>query len=55
MGNKMRKKQFDYLEIKRMDERFTSKMAMQTMIDGGLKKKARQNARMPRIDNIRKL
>ena len=30
------------LVIKRYDERFTSKMAFQTMIDGGLKKKARQ-------------
>jgi putative Holliday junction resolvase len=43
-------KQFDYLEIKRMDERFTSKMAMQAMIDGGLKKKARQNKEL--VDTI---
>ena len=32
------------------DERFTSKMAFQTMIDGGLKKKARQDKAM--IDKV---
>ncbi|CAM1362680.1 putative pre-16S rRNA nuclease [Tenacibaculum sediminilitoris] len=31
------------IPIKRVDERFTSKMAFQTMIDSGLKKKQRQN------------
>ncbi len=31
------------LLVKRMDERFTSKIAFQSMIDGGLKKKARQD------------
>ena len=30
-------------EIARIDERFTSKMAFQAMIDGGLKKKQRQD------------
>ncbi|MBZ9628416.1 Holliday junction resolvase RuvX [Psychroflexus sp. CAK57W] len=34
---------FPSLKIVRMDERFTSKMAFQTMIDSGLKKKKRQN------------
>ena len=34
---------FPTLIIKRIDERFTSKMAFQTMIDSGLKKKKRQN------------
>jgi putative Holliday junction resolvase len=34
---------FPTLIIKRIDERFTSKMAFQTMIDSGLKKKQRQN------------
>ena len=34
---------FPSLIIKRIDERFTSKMAFQTMIDSGLKKKKRQN------------
>lgn len=31
------------INIVRIDERFTSKMAFQAMIDGGLKKKDRQN------------
>ena len=31
------------IRIELVDERFTSKMAFQTMIDGGVKKKARQN------------
>lgn len=38
------------IPIKRVDERFTSKMAFQTMIDGGLKKKQRQNKSL--IDEI---
>jgi len=36
-------KAFPDMPIKRVDERFTSKMAFQTMIDGGLKKKQRKN------------
>lgn len=36
-------KEFPSLTIVRMDERFTSKIAFQTMIDSGLKKKQRQN------------
>ncbi len=36
--------------IARIDERFTSKIAFQTMIDSGLKKKARQNKAL--IDEI---
>jgi putative holliday junction resolvase len=36
-------KQFPLLQIVLLDERFTSKMAFQTMIDSGLKKKQRQN------------
>lgn len=31
------------MKIERVDERFTSKMAFQAMIDGGLKKKDRQD------------
>ena len=31
------------IPIKRIDERFTSKMAAQTMLDSGLKKKQRKN------------
>jgi len=38
------------IEIKRVDERYTSKMAFQTMIDSGLKKKQRQNKAL--IDEI---
>ena len=36
-------KTFPSIPVKRVDERFTSKMAFQSMIDGGLKKKQRQN------------
>ena len=42
--------EFPDLIIKRMDERFTSKMAFQTMIDSGLKKKQRQNKAL--VDEI---
>lgn len=38
------------LSIEFFDERFTSKMAHQTMIDGGLKKKDRQNKAL--VDEI---
>lgn len=38
------------IPIKRVDERFTSKMAFQTMIDSGLKKKQRRNKAL--IDEI---
>jgi putative Holliday junction resolvase len=38
------------LEVKLVDERFTSKIAHQTMIDAGLKKKARQNKAL--VDTI---
>lgn len=37
------KQKFPLMELKRVDERFTSKMAVRTMIDSGLKKKKRQN------------
>ncbi len=37
------KKEFPNMKLERMDERFTSKMAFQTMIDGGLKKQQRRN------------
>lgn len=36
-------KAFPNIPINRVDERFTSKMAFQTMIDSGLKKKQRRN------------
>ena len=41
---------FPHIPIKRVDERFTSKMAMQTMIDSGLTKKQRQNKAL--VDEI---
>lgn len=37
------RKLFQGMKVERFDERFTSKMAQQTMIDAGLKKKDRQN------------
>ena len=40
---KQLRKAFPELEVHYVDERFTSKMAFQSMIDGGLKKKVRQN------------
>ncbi|MDG2194011.1 MAG: Holliday junction resolvase RuvX [Polaribacter sp.] len=41
---------FPNIPVKRVDERFTSKMAFQSMIDGGLKKKQRQNKSL--VDEI---
>ncbi len=43
-------RKFKGIRLERVDERFTSKMAFQTMIDSGLKKKARQNKAL--IDEI---
>lgn len=47
---KQLKETFPDKEIARVDERFTSKMAFQTMIDSGLKKKQRRDKGM--IDQI---
>ena len=44
------KNQLPNIPIQRVDERFTSKMAFQTMLDGGLKKKQRQNKAL--VDEI---
>lgn len=44
------KKAIPKVPIKRVDERFTSKMAVQTMIDSGLKKGKRKNKAL--IDEI---
>lgn len=41
---------FPHIPIERMDERFTSRMAFQSMIDAGLGKKARQNKAL--VDSI---
>ncbi len=44
------KKEFPGIPVEMADERFTSKMALQTMIDAGLKKKDRQNKEL--VDTI---
>ena len=44
------KKLYPAVKIDRFDERFTSKMAMEAMITGGLKKQKRQNKAM--VDTI---
>ena len=44
------KKVFPQIPTERVDERFTSKMAFQSMIDGGMKKEQRQNKGL--IDEI---
>ncbi len=41
---------FPGMKMERVDERFTSKMAFQSMIDSGLKKKQRQNKSL--VDEI---
>jgi len=41
---------FPEMRLERMDERFTSKMAFQSMIESGLKKKQRQNKAL--VDEI---
>jgi putative holliday junction resolvase len=47
--NRLRK-EYPGIQVDMMDERFTSKMAFQTMIDAGLKKKDRQNKEL--VDTI---
>ncbi|MFZ4106080.1 Holliday junction resolvase RuvX [Flavobacterium sp.] len=42
--------EFPEISLERSDERFTSKMAFQTMIDSGLNKKQRQNKAL--VDEI---
>lgn len=44
------KKTFPKVPVEREDERFTSKLAVQTMIDSGLKKKQRRNKAL--VDEI---
>jgi len=43
-------KNFPQIDIEKIDERFTSKMAFQTMIDSGLSKKQRKNKAL--VDEI---
>lgn len=47
---KVFQKEFPEMKLDRVDERFTSKMAFQTMIDSGLKKNQRKNKAL--IDEI---
>lgn len=44
------KKALPDIPVERVDERFTSRMAFQAMIDSGLRKKARQNKEL--VDSI---
>ena len=44
------KNTFPTIPVKRIDERFTSKIALQTMLHSGLKKKQRQNKAL--VDEI---
>ncbi len=44
------KKQFPKISVERIDERFTSQLALKTMQDAGLKRKARQNKSL--VDTI---
>lgn len=44
------KKEFPDISVERYDERFTSKIAAQTMVSAGLKKKDRQNKAL--IDKV---
>jgi putative Holliday junction resolvase len=44
------KRKFPNIRVERMDERFTSKIAFQSMIDAGLGKKSRQNKEL--VDKI---
>lgn len=47
--NRLRKL-YPHIPVEYFDERFSSKMAQQTMIDGGVKKKGRQNKAL--VDEI---
>ncbi len=47
--NRLRKL-YPHIQVEYYDERFTSKMAHQAMIDGGLKKRRRQNKEL--VDEI---
>lgn len=44
------KKHFPHIPVKRIDERFTSKMAVQSMVQSGMKKKDRRNKSL--VDEI---
>ncbi|MDR9397910.1 Holliday junction resolvase RuvX [Salibacter sp.] len=44
------KKRFPKINVEREDERFTSKMAMQSMVEGGVKKKKRREKEL--VDKV---
>ena len=44
------KKVFPHIPIQKVDERFTSRLAVQSMVESGLKKKNRQNKKL--VDEI---
>lgn len=45
-------KKFPSVEIARQDERFTSKLALDAMIQGGVKKKDRRNKQKGLVDKV---
>ncbi len=45
-------KKFPTVSIKRQDERFTSKLAVRAMIQGGVKKKDRRNKQKGLVDKV---
>ena len=44
------REKYPYIHLEQVDERFTSRMAQRTMIEGGLKKMARRNKEL--VDSI---
>lgn len=50
--NKVLNKNFPNIEIIRQDERFTSKLALNAMIAGGVKKKDRRNKQKGLVDKV---
>lgn len=49
---KVLKLKFPQVEIKRQDERFTSKLAFDAMLQGGVKKKDRRNKQKGLVDKV---
>lgn len=49
---KVLEKQFPNIRIYRQDERFTSKLALDAMISGGVKKKDRRNKQKGIVDKV---
>lgn len=49
---KVLEQKFPQVEIKRQDERFTSKLAFDAMLQGGVKKKDRRNKQKGLVDKV---